>query len=349
MLSTSWALTLALLCCGAALAHGQDEYSLATGFLYEGRLERGGAPAQGPHDLLFDLYLAAGDASTHAGFLGREVRPAVAVRDGRFQVRLDYGLDVFADDAPWIEVWVRPAGGRDDYIALPRRPLRGVGEVCIVDSSVTIDGTLTIDPPGTATDLTAACCNDVAAGGQLLLNGFLGALRADANEIQTTVLGAPGTLTVNANGGQVGIGVGSTTAPLTLPGAPDITASGGGALRIGSSSGFELSIDDNEIQARSNGTPSRLELNPVGGRVWVGRDLDFAIEQVSHAAATSSVFVNCPTGKRILSGGCLTDSSPTVDIEASFPFDEDTWACRFEQGAAGNTAFAVCANVEWED
>lgn len=56
-------------------------------------------------------------------------------------------------------------------------------------------------------------------------------------------------------------------APLAIGGGSDTAAAGGGFLVCGPTNGLNLSIDNNEIMARNNGTPGALALNAEGGNV----------------------------------------------------------------------------------
>ncbi len=87
-----------------------SEYSLATAFTYQGRLQHQGLPAEGVFDITFDLW----DAAVEGRFLGRVDRFDVQVRSGVFAVELDFGRNLAGEVSPWLEIQVRPAGG-DSY------------------------------------------------------------------------------------------------------------------------------------------------------------------------------------------------------------------------------------------
>ncbi|MHC4089169.1 MAG: tail fiber domain-containing protein [Planctomycetota bacterium] len=69
------------------------------------------------------------------------------------------------------------------------------------------------------------------------------------------------------NNGRVGIGTATPEVPLQVVGGTDVTVTGGGYLEIGDSSGRNLTLDDNEIMVRDNGTHTTLHLNRDGGNV----------------------------------------------------------------------------------
>jgi hypothetical protein len=103
---------------GAATALGQTP--VGTAFTYQGRLEDGGAPANGVYDLRFQL----SDAPTLGLLLGTVEVNDVQVTDGTFTVTLDFGSPVFAGDKRWLAVGVRPGTSTGGYTSLsPRQEL----------------------------------------------------------------------------------------------------------------------------------------------------------------------------------------------------------------------------------
>jgi hypothetical protein len=96
--------------------------ALAARFVYEGRLDDAGQPANGRYDLKLTAFGHAAQGATLAAPLTFE---GVEVRDGRF--RLDVDLPLVQADQVWLEVAVRGAGepvfaeipGRAKAIAAP--------------------------------------------------------------------------------------------------------------------------------------------------------------------------------------------------------------------------------------
>jgi hypothetical protein len=95
--------------------------ALGSAFTYQGWLLDGDAPAEGRYDLRFILYDADGGGSQ----VGQTVAVEdVAVVDGRFTVLLDFGAGVFAGQARYLEVAVRPGESTGGYTTLsPRQSL----------------------------------------------------------------------------------------------------------------------------------------------------------------------------------------------------------------------------------
>ncbi|MBG9377664.1 tail fiber domain-containing protein [Panacibacter sp. DH6] len=78
-----------------------------------------------------------------------------------------------------------------------------------------------------------------------------------------------------ASGGNVGIGTVNPNATLHVATGTEATLAGGGYMIVGTSpGGTNLQFDDNEIQARSAGLANTLNLNPGGGSVFIGGNLD---------------------------------------------------------------------------
>jgi hypothetical protein len=94
----------------------------AASFVYEGRLDDLGRPANGRYDLRLVPY---GDVAKGTTLAAAMTFPSVEVRDGRF--RLDVDLPLVASDAVWLEVAVRASGdaafstipGRSKAVAAP--------------------------------------------------------------------------------------------------------------------------------------------------------------------------------------------------------------------------------------
>jgi hypothetical protein len=91
-----------------------------TAFTYQGRLESGGAPANGSFDLRFILYNAEAGGSQVGAIL---TNAATAISNGLFTVTLDFGAGVFTGADRWLEIGVRPSGGGAFTTLSPRQKL----------------------------------------------------------------------------------------------------------------------------------------------------------------------------------------------------------------------------------
>jgi hypothetical protein len=116
-----------------SLASGQG-----TAFAYQGRLNDGGAPANGNYDLEFSLY----DAVTN----GNQVGPALTnsdtlVSNGCFAVVLDFG-GVFDGKPYWLQIGVRTNGGADFSVLNPLQQITPVPYAIMAGSASNLVGTL---------------------------------------------------------------------------------------------------------------------------------------------------------------------------------------------------------------
>lgn len=332
----------------SAAAQSPGDFSLGTAFTYQGRLQQQGRPAEGRFDLSFELF----DARDGGSSFGRIDRFDVAVSGGAFAAELDFGHAVFSGDPVWLEILVRPAG-EGSYTALtPRHRLAGEGVgTCTVDSDVLVNGTLDVDPIGAVTGIEVTCCNeaDLGGGGQVRLGGFLNDLLVDNNEIQARSLLEGGPFYLNPHGGNVGVGITSAQAPLHLPGAPDVALGTGGVLVLGSTTGANLALDQNEIMARNNGAPATLFLNNEGGTTYFGGPIDIRFQIVT-VEGSGYIIATCPAGMRIIAGGCHTDDSTGSTPDAlvgSFPSSDTTWTCHWDDSDDSSAdAYAICAGVQ---
>jgi hypothetical protein len=80
----------------------------SSAFTYQGRLNDGGAPANGNYDMIFNLY----DAPTNGNVLGSySIFSAVPVGDGLFTLELnsngEFGPNAFNGQARWLQIGVR--------------------------------------------------------------------------------------------------------------------------------------------------------------------------------------------------------------------------------------------------
>ncbi len=98
--------------------------SIGTQFTYQGRLMDDGRLANGTYDFRFRLY----DANTGGHQVGPTViRNDIPVRNGLFNVTLDFGSIPFQGEARWLQIEVRPGTSTGSYTTLaPRQPIQAV-------------------------------------------------------------------------------------------------------------------------------------------------------------------------------------------------------------------------------
>ncbi len=92
-------------------------HAQGTAFTYQGRLNDGGAPANGLYDLRFTTY----DADSGGNLRGLLTNSAVAVSNGLFTTTLDFGLGVFNGGPRWLELAVRSNGSAAAFNPLTPR------------------------------------------------------------------------------------------------------------------------------------------------------------------------------------------------------------------------------------
>jgi len=116
-LATTLALFLLLLAAATQSAFAQS----STAFSYQGRLQDGGAAANGTYDLQFALFDAA-SAGTQQG--ANVTLSSVQVTGGVFTVQLDFGVTAFPGAARFLQISVRAGGSTGAYTLLtPRQAL----------------------------------------------------------------------------------------------------------------------------------------------------------------------------------------------------------------------------------
>lgn len=106
-----------------------------TAFLYQGRLVRDAAPAEGAFDFRFRLARTADTPD----FVGPTLTNlAIAVVQGDFSVRLDFGPEPFDGTSRWLEIGVRTNGSPDDFaLLLPRQAILPVPYAAFAQSAGT--------------------------------------------------------------------------------------------------------------------------------------------------------------------------------------------------------------------
>jgi hypothetical protein len=95
-------------------------FAQGTAFTYQGRLNDGGAPANGAYDFRFRLF----DALTNGSFSGgNKFLDAVGVSNGLFAVTLAFRPAALNGNARWLEIGVKTSGGPDYLCLVPRQAI----------------------------------------------------------------------------------------------------------------------------------------------------------------------------------------------------------------------------------
>jgi formylglycine-generating enzyme required for sulfatase activity/photosystem II stability/assembly factor-like uncharacterized protein len=173
---------------------------LGTAFTYHGRLADNGQPATGNYDLVFSLH--------NAELGGSPVGPSFTslntpVSNGLFIVAVDFGADVFAGEARWLEMAVRTnTTPPPDYTTLaPRQQIRPTPYALYANTVGTFTGTLP------AAQITGTLPDARLSPNVALLNGspnFTGTVTAGGftgngqglTNLNLASVGPPGTFTV---------------------------------------------------------------------------------------------------------------------------------------------------------
>jgi hypothetical protein len=358
---------------GAVLLYGTSftnaQSPMGTAFTYQGQLKHAGIQVDGDVDLLFGLF----DAAEAGNQIGDDVLVNnVTVIHGLFTVSFDFGAAAFNGDALWLDVAVRSPHDPTDtepFTALnPRQPLtaapyslqtRGIhvsenGRVGIGTSTPTqlldlrhaSDAGISVFGDGDLDNSHLTLGQDSAHYMKLEYNGSRDTLDVIASN-DGGFIGFP-IVSIDRATGDVGIGTSAPQASLHVRAGADATPTGGGYAIFGNTSATNIIIDNNEIMARDNGTVSTLYINHNGGTTSFGGPIDIGYQIVT-AGDHTSVSVSCPSGKRVIGGGCY-DSGPDEDpMYRSYPLSNGTgWHCAIDDGTVGAgfvTAYAICANV----
>jgi len=182
---------------------------------------------------------------------------------------------------------------------------------------------------------------------------------SDAGDIHLyTAVGAALSAT---SAGNVGVG---TTIPRTKfhVNGQSLWLTGGNGGGLPTSAGGGLRLYDDGVRGNifafsyATGTPRTLTLQEPGGNVGIGTtapaerldlgggNIAMGYERVVESSTGSSAVATCPSGKRVIGGGCACGVNKLQD---SLPADGGVqWICRCDDaGAGGTAAFAICANI----
>ena len=213
----------------------------AQSITYQGELSESGNLSNGTFDFQFQLY------DGPSVFNGSPVGSAISVNnvqvtDGRFTVQLTFPIESLDNSNRWLRIrvdgtWLSP------FQPISRTPYaiqtRGIQVNAILDVAIGTAGFPQFNFGKLFVDSAQA----------------LFAIDAVSDEPMFPTLNA-----TNTSDGPV----------LWAVSNADVTPAGGGIIVLGSETGPNLGIDQNEIMARNNGQPVTLGLNAQGGNVIVG-------------------------------------------------------------------------------
>jgi hypothetical protein len=149
------ALLFTLLVCTANIS-GQG-----TEFTYQGSLKDGVLPANGSYDFKFRLF----DVVSGGTEIASKDADGIAVANGIFTVRLDFGSTAFREAPRFLEILVKPAGGPTFIVLTPRQLVTSTPHAI---KSLSADTAQSAFFANTATDATnatnAAQLGGIAAG-----------------------------------------------------------------------------------------------------------------------------------------------------------------------------------------
>jgi len=124
---------------------------------------------------------------------------------------------------------------------------------------------------------------------------------------------------VSSTAGNVGIGTATPETKLHVTNGTDIDAATGGYLQLGLSNNVNLAFDNNEIQARNNGSVAKLTLQNDGGGLQIGSG-----NGIINITAAGEVNRNSITGTanllplafgRVSGSGTITNSTGNFTVQ----------------------------------
>lgn len=136
-----------------------------TSFIYQGRLDAGASPASGSYDLRFALFNAATNGAQTSAMV---TNPAVAVANGLFTVKLDFGAGVFTGDPQWLEIGVRSNGVTTFNTLVPRQSITPTPYAIMAGSASNLVGAISLVqlPTGVVTNYASSLNLSGAFGGE---------------------------------------------------------------------------------------------------------------------------------------------------------------------------------------
>ncbi len=115
--------------------------------------------------------------------------------------------------------------------------------------------------------------------------------------------------------GSVGIGTSDPQVKLHVTGGTGVSLGGGGYSVNGPVTGANMALDHHAIQARNNGAPALLYLNPDGGDLYVGDPVSFDSD-IRFFGTISTIYLSTTTRYFSISGDTFTPSNSGITYNA---------------------------------
>ena len=80
----------------------------------------------------------------------------------------------------------------------------------------------------------------------------------------------------------------------------------------------------------------------LAGNATISGTIDIGLVIVSNTVTSSTSTATCPSGKKILGGGC---AHPTTAYSQGYPGTDTSFTCALSD-TLSNTAYAICARVK---
>jgi hypothetical protein len=317
------------------LLQPSTSFAQGTAFSYQGRLDTNDVPYTGSAEIQATLWNAASAGSQIAANTPAII--SVEVVNGLFLLPLEFGASFNGADR-WLQLEVRSSLGAFTPLS-PRQPLTPTPYAI---HGWTAQTAITVGPGGVTTASFAAGAVDSAAIADTsvstadLANNAVTSAKI-SNGAVTAVKLAPsiGVWTQSGNNvyrssGRVGIGESAPAVPLHVAGGTDTALGGGGYLVMGSLTGENISMDNNEIMARNNGNPDTLYLNVDSGPVAIG---------TASTATDYKVRINGGTNSgAIIFASSTSETQPVLRLDSASGLGS---VLRAEHTSSGPTAILV--------
>lgn len=207
-------ISIPILVIAVMLASSVVAFSQTSVFLYQGRLNDGGNPANGTYDMQFKLF----DAISGGAQIGStQTNASVTVSAGTFAVALDFGVNAFNGANRFLEVGVRPAGNPNPHTLLAPRT-----QILTAPYSIRSNTSATADLATNAT--TAATATNAQQLGGVAASEYVNNTNLPDKAIQNqTTLQANSNFNISGNGffgNRAGIGTTTPLHRLGLSGGP---------------------------------------------------------------------------------------------------------------------------------